>query len=160
VIIRPTSTLAVILLLCLFGVGTALVSQHVFDLQPCPWCILQRIIFLAIAAACLVGLAWRRRAGWVVSGALVVVLAVCGMAAALWQHFVAASATSCNLTLADRIIGATTLDSVWPDVFSPRASCAEAAVKLAGVPYDMWSLALFILLALLATTVLRRRVRS
>ena len=156
---RPTTTLVVIALLCLAGVGGALVSQHVFDMQPCPWCVLQRMIYLAIAVACLVGIAWQRRPGRVISGLLVIALSVCGMAAALWQHFVAASATSCNLTLADRSIGATNLDSLLPDVFSPRASCAEAAVKLIGVPYDMWSLALFVVTALLAVTVLRRRTR-
>jgi disulfide bond formation protein DsbB len=151
--------LLTIALLCLAGVGAALVSQHVFDMQPCPWCVLQRIIFLAIAVACVIGLAWQRRPGRSISGVLVIVLAVSGMASALWQHFVAASATSCNLTLADRIIGTTTLDSLLPDVFSPRASCAEAAVKLFGVPYDLWSLALFVLLALLAVAVLRSRGR-
>ena len=36
-------------LLCVAVVGAALVTQHVFDMLPCPWCILQRIIFLVIA---------------------------------------------------------------------------------------------------------------
>ena len=39
----------------LAGVGAALVSQHVFDMQPCPWCVLQRLIFVVIAAAAGVG---------------------------------------------------------------------------------------------------------
>ena len=30
-----------------------------------------------------------------------------------------------------------------PDVFEARASCADAAVSLLGVPYEFWSAALF-----------------
>lgn len=130
----------------LAAVGGALISQHVFGMQPCPWCVLQRVIFLAIAIACGLGLIWRSATGRVVAGALGLLLALGGIAAALWQHFLAAASASCNLTLADTIVsGWLGLDSLWPDVFSARASCAEAAVKLLGVPYDFWSLALFVL---------------
>jgi disulfide bond formation protein DsbB len=124
-------------------VGAALVTQHVFDMQPCPWCVLQRLIFLAVSAAALVGLVWRSTVGRRVSGGLVVGLALCGVTAALWQHFVAASSASCDLTLADRIVAATGLDGRFPTVFAAYASCADAAVDLGGVPYEFWSLAAF-----------------
>lgn len=154
---QPTRTLVVILVLCLAAVAAALVSQHVFGMQPCPWCVLQRLIFLGVALACLVGIVWRRRPGSAISGLLAALLGLCGGAAALWQHFVAASSTSCNLTLADRIVSASTLDSLLPAVFEPRASCADAAVKLFGIPYDMWSLAAFVIVIVLAARVLGRR---
>ena len=141
-------------LACLAAVGAALVSQHVYGMQPCPWCVLQRLVFIAIAIACGVGLIWRSAVGRMTAGGVGTLLAVCGIAAALWQHFQAAASASCNLTLADRIVSNWLgLDSLWPDMFSPRASCAEAAVDLFGVPYDFWSLALFMLVgaALLRT---------
>jgi disulfide bond formation protein DsbB len=149
---RPGLLLAGIAVLSVAAVGAALVSQHVFGMEPCPWCILQRVIFLAIALACLVGLAARRAAG-----AVVLLLALCGMAAALWQHFQAAASSSCAMTVADRIVGAMKLDSLWPDVFLARASCADAAVSVLGIPYDFWSLALFVVLALGGLQVLRSR---
>jgi disulfide bond formation protein DsbB len=135
-------------LACLAAVGAALVSQHVFGMQPCPWCVLQRVIFLAIAAVSVIGLVWRSLLGRRVAAGLGLALALCGAAAALWQHFRAAASASCDMTLADRIVsGWLGLDSLWPDVFSPRASCADAAVNLLGIPYDFWSLALFVLVA-------------
>jgi disulfide bond formation protein DsbB len=127
------------------AVALALVSQHVFDMQPCPWCVLQRLIFVVIGIVALVALA-APRAG----GAVLLLLAVCGVAAALWQHFVAASSDSCNLTLADRIMSGLGLDGLAPEVFQARASCAEGAVSMLGVPYEFYSLALFIVLAALA----------
>ena len=143
-------------LACLAAVGAALVSQHVYGMQPCPWCVLQRVIFLAIAIACGLGLMWRSASGRAVAAGLGLLLALSGVAAALWQHFQAAASASCNLTLADRIVsGWLGLDGLWPDVFSARASCADAAVNLFGVPYDFWSLALFVIVALALLRALR-----
>ena len=145
-----------IVLVCVAAVGAALVSQHVFNMQPCPWCALQRLILLTIAAVCLlagvVGRSGRR-----VGAALAVLLALSGAGAALWQHFKAASSVSCNLTLADKILSGLQLDRALPDVFEPRASCADAAVNLLGVPYDFWSLALFVLVALAGARLMGRR---
>ena len=147
---RSRAVLAATALICFAAIGLALVSQHVYDMQPCPWCVLQRAIFAAIALVCVPGLLWR--AGWArrLSGALVAVLAGCGLAAALWQHFVAAASSSCKLTLADRIVSGLRLDAWAPEVFAPRASCADAAVDLLGVPYEFWSAALFVVLGAVA----------
>ena len=96
-----------------FGaVAAALVSQHVYGMDPCPWCVLERLLFVAIGIFALLGLAWRRPAGSRVAGTFALLLAVAGFAAAMWQHFVAAKSASCNLTLADRIMTATQLDQL------------------------------------------------
>ncbi len=146
--------LAGVMLASLAAVAAALVSQHRFDLQPCPWCVLQRLIFLAIALASGIALAWRG-AGRRVGAGLGLMFALGGVSAALWQHFQAAASASCKLTLADKIVsGWLQLDRALPDVFEARANCAEAAVNLLGIPYDFWSLALFALIALALTRVL------
>ena len=148
--------LATALVICLAAISAALVSQHVFDMQPCPWCVLQRVIFAAIALATLPGLLLRQRGARLFSGGAMLLLAACGMAAALWQHFVAASSVSCNMTLADRIVSTLGLDSLAPQVFAAYASCADASVKLAGISYEFYSLALYLLLAFIALRLLRR----
>lgn len=147
---RSRAVLSALALVCLAAIGLALVSQHVYDMQPCPWCVLQRAIFAAIALVCLPGVAlaagWARR----LSGALALVLAGAGLAAALWQHFVAAATSSCKLTLADRIVSGLGLDAWAPEVFAPRASCADAAVDLLGLPYEFWSAGLFVAVGVVA----------
>ncbi len=146
----------VALLLPLAAVGAALVSQHVFDMQPCPWCVLQRVVFMALALAALPALLTRNRSVNRLGAGLSVVLAAGGAAAALWQHFVAASTTSCNLSLADRIVSGLGLDSLWPQVFAAYATCADAAVKLIGLPYEAFSLMLFVALGCLAVVAARQ----
>ncbi len=139
------------------AVAVALISQHRYDLQPCPWCVLQRLVFGLGAAVALLeaacvglqalppsGMALRAMAG------LRLALAASGVGAALWQHFVASATASCNLTLADRLMAFTGLDGWLPDIFQARASCLDAKAQLLGLPYEGWSAALFLLLAVLA----------
>jgi disulfide bond formation protein DsbB len=153
-----TGLFAAVALLSFGAVAVALVSQHAFAMEPCPWCVLQRLIFLAIGLVALLGLAWRDAAGSLVAASLGLLLALAGIAAAIWQHFVAARSPSCNLTLADKIVGATQLDRLLPDVFEARASCADAAVSLLGVPYAFWAALVFLLCAIAMVRVVRTRV--
>jgi disulfide bond formation protein DsbB len=145
---RARALFAFIAVASLGVVGMALVSQHVFNMQPCPWCILMRLIFLVLATLGLLGLLLSRL-GFVrrLLAGLGVVGALSGIASALWLYFVAASSTSCNLTLADRIISGLGLDALLPEVFEARASCADAAVSMLGLPYALWALTMFVLLA-------------
>jgi len=117
--------------------------------------VLQRLIFCAITLFALLGLVWRGAAGGRVAGTFALLLAFAGIAAALWQQMVAAKSESCNLTLADRIVGATTLDHLLPDVFEARVSCADAAVSLLGVPYAYWAAACFAVCAIALLRILR-----
>ncbi len=149
---------ALIALISFGAVGIALYTQHKLDMQPCPWCVLQRLIFVAIGAWALLGALvparlWRQLVAIVVS-----LLAASGMAAALWQHFVAKASASCNLTFADKVMNASGLNERFPEVFAAYASCADAAVNLAGVPYEFYSLALFVLIdAMALMSFIRRR---
>jgi protein dithiol:quinone oxidoreductase len=146
------------------AVGAALVAQYQFNMQPCPWCVLQRVVFLAIALTALLGVLldalWPARVVTLLCAALIDVLATAGIAAALWQHFVAASSASCNLTLAERVVAALGLDERWPEVFSAYASCKDAAVNLLGVPFEFWSLALFAAFALVAIQLFIKALRG
>lgn len=139
------------------AVGAALISQYRFGMLPCPWCILQRFVFVVIGVVS--GMAWLLPAHAVKRGLalLAVLLAAAGVAAAVWQHFVAAQSASCALTFADRVVGALGLESLAPFLFGIQASCADAAVSLLGWPYEAWSGALFVLLgAACAMAALRR----
>ena len=156
---RAGTLLAAIALAAAASVALALVSQHLWDMQPCAWCVLQRLVFVLIALLALLGVVVRvalvRRA----ASALVALLSLAGVGAALWQNQVAAKSDSCNLTLADRIVSGLKLDAWLPEIFQPRASCADAAVRLWGLSYEFWSLGLFVLLSVLALRALLRRPR-
>jgi disulfide bond formation protein DsbB len=142
---------------CAVALGLALAAQYGWDMRPCPWCVLQRLLFVVIGVLCAVGaLAPQLRRPL---AGLSLLTAVAGVAAALYQHTVAAASFSCNLTFADKVVSGLKLDSLLPSVFSATASCAEAAVSVLGVPFAYWSLALFVLLGAAAAAVVGRARR-
>ncbi len=170
--LRHTPRLLVLLgLLCLASLGVALVAQHQFNVKPCPWCILQRGIILLLAALALVGgtVAWvakrRGRLGLAKlvargSSVPVTVLALAGLVAATYQHEVAAVNADCSRTLADTILTALELERRWPDMFMVTASCSDAgAYRLAGLPFELWSGALFALALGVGLTAMLRGTR-
>jgi protein dithiol:quinone oxidoreductase len=146
---RASSVWIVVLVASLAAVGAALVSQYAFDMQPCAWCVLQRLIFLFIAAMSALAVWLRQPRVRATLGGAIVLLAASGIASALYQHFVAADTTSCRLSLAERIISDMLhLDTLLPSVFGIRVGCGVGATTMLGIPYEFWSLAAFGLLVL------------
>ncbi|MFM7569852.1 MAG: disulfide bond formation protein B [Betaproteobacteria bacterium] len=132
----------------------AWVLQHRFDYQPCPWCVLQRLLLLTVVAVSLMGAVFRARVPQWLSAAATTLLSVVGVVVALYQHLVAAKSASCNLTLADRILSKTGLVEAWPAMFEATARCDEADRPWLGVPFSLWGAALFAGLAVVAAGLL------
>ena len=157
--IRIPQVLAIIGVLALGAVGLAALAQYAFDMQPCPWCVFQRLIYLVVGVLALLAA--------VLSGTprrLVIVLgflgALSGVASALWQQLHAINENSCDLSLAERIIGKLQLDRLLPQLFEARTSCADAAVSVLGIPFAVWSCAMFVILALLLAWTFRASLKS
>jgi disulfide bond formation protein DsbB len=91
--------------------------------------------------------------------ASIVAIAIMGITAAWYQEKVAANTFSCAQTLADQIMTKSGLDSAAPWLFGIYASCMDARVKLLGIEYAWWSLAMFILIGTIALVVLKRLLR-
>lgn len=152
----PRGVLALIALVALGAVGLALLSQHGFGMQPCPWCIFQRVLYLALAAVALIGWISKPRGVQTAAALGVLGLAVGGVASAVFQHRVAALDASCALTLADRFLMATGLETAVPWLFQVTATCMDAAgYRLLGLGFEVWSGTLFGLLALTALRLLQ-----
>lgn len=155
----PARALAGMALASFAAVGVALVAQHQFGVKPCPWCVLQRAIFLVIGALSLLG--WLVQATRPLRQAVVVlvlVLCAAGLTAAVFQHEVASQSATCAMGLADKIVTALGLEELWPSVFMITANCAEAAAyRLLGLPYEVWSGLLFAALGALGLVVLSKR---
>lgn len=153
----PMNRLLYLIAVFAFGaVGLALISQYVFDMPPCAWCVMQRLIYLIIGIFALIGASGGRvlaRLG----AALVAVFSLCGVAAAWYQFSVAAKMLSCDQTFADRFMNATGLESAVPWLFGIYASCIDAVVPILGIEYAIWSLALFAILFFMALPIIFKR---
>ncbi|MDI4631985.1 disulfide bond formation protein B [Pelomonas sp. V22] len=159
--LKPARVLLLICLLSFAGVAAALIAQHGFKVRPCPWCVLQRFIFIVIGVVA--GLGWllqRFKPALLASLVAVPLLALAGLASAWYQHDVASKMASCDRTFADRVLTDLGLEELWPKVFMVTASCADAAgYRLLGLPYEIWSGALYGLFIALLMWALKSRSR-
>lgn len=159
---RSSYIFSAISLVSLAALGIALVSQHVFDMRPCAWCVLQRLILIVIAVVCGLSALMQRFCPIVanVGAGLSALLGIGGILAAWYQYSVASQMFSCDLTFADRFMTASGLDASLPWIFGIFASCMDAKVTLLGVEYALWGVGLFALITVLSSTVIFRKKRE
>ncbi|MGG4774449.1 disulfide bond formation protein B [Alcaligenaceae bacterium 429] len=143
-----TSTKLLFLLsgLCFLALAIALVSQHMFGMRPCAWCVLQRLMLIAVGVGCLfAGIAAKLNINVIAKllTLLSALLAASGIWAAWHQYSVASLSFSCDQTLADRIMTQSGLESQFPSLFGIYATCMDARVELLGVEYALWGMGLF-----------------
>ena len=150
--------------ICAALLGFALYAQYVLMMDPCPLCILQRVVFIAMGVLFLVGGLHAPRAGGrsVYAGLLVLVALVgIGIAARhLWiQSLPADQVPSCGAPLGyllETRAGNGGLIGVLVKVLSGSGECAKVQPIL-GLPMPAWSLVWFVLLAALAIVAVKRR---
>ena len=157
--IRLPQVLALVGVLALGAVGLAALAQYAFDMQPCPWCVLQRLIYIVVGVLALLAAVLSSTPRRIAIG-LALVGTLCGIASALWQQLHAVNENSCDLSLADRIVTGLQLDRLLPQLFIAYASCADAAVSVLHIPFAVWSCLMYVLLALLLAWTLRVSLRQ
>ena len=149
---------------CFAVVVMALILQHGFHMKPCAWCTFQRLIYLLLGLVLLVAarlvMAGRPKPkAAAVMGLIAGLGAAGGVWAALYQHFVASSQTSCDLTFADRVVASVDLDKWLPWLFKANAACSDANVPLFGLPFALWSAMAFALVCLICILCFIRLLR-
>ncbi len=160
---RAARLFTLLLLLCLAIVGAALVLQHRYQLDPCPWCIAQRIGYLLVALIALVAALHRPASrGITVYAGLALLCALAGAAAATWHVFLQrdpVASRACAGSALERLLDASRLGHVVPPLFQYDGPCTLKPWALLGLSVPEWSLAGFVLLALfsLALPFLARR---
>ena len=157
--LRIPHVLTLVGVLALGAVALAALAQYAFDMQPCPWCVLQRFIYIVVGVLALLGAVLSRSAR-LVAIVLALLGTLCGIASALYQQLAAVNENSCDLSLAERITTGLHLDRILPQLFIAYASCADAAVSVLHIPFAVWSCAMYVVLALLLAWTLRASAKS
>ncbi len=148
------------LLVCIALMAGALFMQYQMELEPCPLCLMQRMVFIAIGFVCLVGLvlkfSWLRKlcAGLVSFFALVGI----GLAARqLWlQSLPEDQVPTCGPGF-DYMINNFPLAKALSLILSGSGECAEVQWTFLGISIPGWSLLFFIGFVLLGLYLLFAR---
>ena len=134
--------------LMLFG----LYLQHVKGLEPCPLCVVQRIIFVAIGAVALLAALHgaRSRAGQIGYGLAISLLALAGAGVAARHTWIQRFPPPIQECGADFyfLVDTTALAQLLPAMFNGTGDCAQRAWVFLGLSIAEWALVCFVLIAL------------
>ncbi|PIE83273.1 MAG: disulfide bond formation protein B [Candidatus Contendobacter odensis] len=139
-------------LICIMGLGVAYYAQFVLDLEPCPLCIVQRLILAVVGLVFLLAAIHDPR-GWgakIYSVLLGLTAAIgAGIAARhVWiQHLPPDQAPGCGPGLA-YMLETFPLSETIQAVLTGSGECAEVAWRFIGLSIPEWTLLLFLVLGI------------
>ena len=149
---RSGRSFTAIFLVCVGLLGFALYLQHVKGLDPCPWCVVQRLGFMLIALIALIGALHRPGvAGMIAYSLLGLAAALAGVAAGayhVWLQSDPVRAAKCIGSPVERILDTLQLGRIAPPLLQYDGPCTLKPWSLFGLSIPEWSLAWFVLLAL------------
>lgn len=129
--------------------------------QPCPLCVMQRYLYMALAAVSLLAAAHvPARVGLLVYASIADLLATCGIGFALWQVNKGASMTSCMDDPVGVFINGLPSANWWPEFLFANGGCADVYPPILGLHVPQWSLICFTVLALMSSATLIATVRD
>jgi disulfide bond formation protein DsbB len=144
--------------LLLFG----LFLQHTKGLEPCPLCVLQRIIFIVTGAVALLAALHgsRRRAGQIGWGLVISLLCLTGAGVAARHTWIQRFPPAIQECGADFyiLLDTATLAQLLPAMFRGTGDCTHRAWVFLGLSIAEWALVCFALIAL--STVWRTFARA
>ena len=137
-------------LICAALFAFALYLQYYEYQNPCPLCILQRVVYIVLMVVFLIGaLHGPRRTGVYVYSALLTVVSLVGAGIAtrhVWlQHLPKDKVPECGPGL-NYMLDRFPLVEAFAKIFRGSGECAEVGWKLLGLSVAEWSLVWFILL--------------
>lgn len=141
--------------------GTALYLQYVLHQDPCPLCMIQRFIFIAMfilfAVAALHNPGRRGAKAYAV---LISLLAISGVGTAsrhIWlQHLPKDQVPACGPGL-EYMLGNFPLAEVWQELMHGSGECAAKGWAFLGLGIPEWSLMLYVLLGMWVAMIVFRR---
>ncbi|MBN3860494.1 disulfide bond formation protein B [Neisseriaceae bacterium PsAf] len=146
--------LAIIFFICLLGTGASFLLQYVFNYNPCPLCIFQRIAVMTtgLVAFILLLIPQQKNITKIISAVLILIPSAFGITSAVrqiyLQHLPADQVPSCGPGL-NFLVENNSYFTVLQKVFNGSGKCAVVE-KLFYVPLPVWSLIMFIVIVLLA----------
>ncbi|NUU04430.1 disulfide bond formation protein B [Herbaspirillum robiniae] len=155
------SVFLLVALVCIALLGFAMYLQIVEEMQPCPLCVIQRYMFVLVAAFSLIAYfmpAPARRG----SAGLGLLAALGGAGTAIWHLYVKAHpGVSCTTDPLETALNQLPTAKAFPQMFTADGFCSAPWPPVFGLQIPTWALIWFVLLGLvLLRQVFARQPRS
>lgn len=144
--------------ICFALIAVALYLQHIQDMMPCPLCVIQRYMFLAIGVCTLVAAI----SGKVREGTVLALLAAIGGLVTVGKHLyvIANPGFSCGIDPMETVLNKIPTAEYLPWLFRANGLCEGATDSLLGLAIPQWSALWFVILTVLLAFVLLRKQRA
>ena len=146
-----------IFLVCVALLAFGIYLQHWRNLDPCPWCVVQRLDYMLIGIIALIGALHRPGPiGTAFYASLGFGAAGAGVAAAAYQVYLQADparAARCVGSPVERILDQLAVGQAIPPLLQYNGPCTPASWSLLGLSVPEWSLVWFVVLALAFVTI-------
>ena len=141
--------------------GAALYLQYVLHEEPCPLCMVQRVIFISILVLFVIAALHNpKRGGVKVYGALISLLALSGIGVAsrhIWiQHLPKDEVPACGPGL-DYMLQNFPMADVWQELLHGSGECAAKGWSFLALGIPEWSLLWYVLLGIWALLIAFRK---
>jgi disulfide bond formation protein DsbB len=151
-LLHPRFYFLAVFLACAALLAFGLYLEHAKGLEPCPMCIAQRIIFIAIGAVALLATLTgaRSRAARVGYGSVTALMALAGAGVAARQSWIQRFPPPIQECGGDFyfVFDTTPLARLIPEIFSGTGDCTKRAWVLLGLSIAEWALVCFSVIAL------------
>ncbi|MFM9881637.1 MAG: disulfide bond formation protein B [Burkholderiales bacterium] len=141
---------------CIAVLGAALYLQYAHNLDPCPWCIVQRILFVLIALIALIAALHRPQGiGVTAYGTVIGLVSITGIAAATYHIYLQrdpARAAKCAGSFVERLLDQSALGRIIPPLFQYDGPCTLKPWAMFGLSIPEWSLIAFVLVLIAVGT--------
>ena len=154
----------------ILGIGSAAISflgmglQSYYQLNPCPYCIFQRVLYFAIAAIALAAFALSGfQKVWKALAALLILISIGGAILAAYQsvmQFFPGVLPECGFSepnLIEKFVDF--LGMRWPDWFLATGFCSSVEWSMFGLSMANWSFLCFLAIAAYVAFVLFKNPR-
>ena len=129
--------------------------------QPCPLCILQRYVYMAIAVLALfAATVGPKRVGAMWCAGVLGAFAATGAALAIWQVSKGDSMASCLSDPVGQFVYNLPMRAWWPEFLAAYGGCADKWPPIFGLSVPLWSLIWFAGLAAICEFTLLKLFRS
>ena len=139
---------------CFGLLAVALYLQHGMDMLPCPLCVIQRYLFLAVALGCLIGAAGKPKAG-----AGIALLGALGGLGVAGKHLyiLAHPGLSCGIDPLETALNKVFTAQYLPFLLKADGLCEDATAPFFGLSIPQWSMLGFAVFTLALVWILLRR---
>lgn len=159
--VMPRRVLALVSLGCVALLAVGLYLQHVVGLEPCPMCIVQRYVLALIAIVAGITAATNKKGLLITGSGLLVLLSGAGAFVAArqsWLQWYPPEFASCGRDFYG-MIETFPLQRVIPMIFKGSGDCSKVDWTFLGGSIANWSFLFFVLIGLIALTLMTRQAR-